>query len=259
MTESISKYALVSVAAFLGGAINAIAGGGTLLTFPSLLAVLSPVAANATSTLALLPGSLASVWGYRSEVGRARRRLKWLLPPSFFGGILGAFAVTRFPERVFESLVPWLLLVASVLLVLQRPLAKWIGAHPHEAPKPSTLAAIVFFQFLVGVYGGYFGAGIGILMLSSLAFMGIPDIHEMNGVKAILASTMNGVTAVIFVAEGKVDWSYALPMALSSIAGGYLASRVARKLPAAWVRSAVIVIGFAVAGFAFYKRFVAQP
>lgn len=258
MSDSPYTYPLTCIAAFIGGAINAIAGGGTLLTFPSLLAVLSPVGANATSTLALLPGSLASVWGYRREIEKARKRLKWLLPPSFLGGIIGAFAVTRFPERVFASLVPWLLLAASVLLVVQRPLARWIGAHPHEAPKPATLAAIVFFQFLVGIYGGYFGAGIGILMLSSLAFMGIPDIHEMNGVKSILASAMNGISALIFAVEGKAVWHYAIPMALASIAGGYLAARVARNLPAAWVRTAVIVIGFGVAGYSFYKRFFAE-
>jgi uncharacterized membrane protein YfcA len=253
-----STYPLICLTAFLAGAINSIAGGGTLLTFPALLAVLSPVGANATSTVALLPGSFATVWGYRSEIERVRSKLVWLFPPSLAGGMAGAFAVTRFPERVFESLVPWLLLTAAVLMLVQRPLAAWIGAHPHDEPKPSTLAVIVLFQFVVGVYGGYFGAGIGILMLSSLAFMGMSTIHEMNGVKAILACAINGVTALIFVGEGKVVWGYALPMAIASIAGGYIGARVARRMPSSYVRATVIVIGFSMAGFAFHKRFFAQ-
>jgi uncharacterized membrane protein YfcA len=247
-------YPLTAAAAFLGGAINSIAGGGTLLTFPSLLAVVSPVAANATSTLALLPGSFASGWGYREEIRASRRMLALLLPPSLVGGVLGTLAVTRFPERVFAELVPWLLLVASTLLVLQRPVARWLGAHAHGEPKGSTVAAIVFFQFLVGVYGGYFGAGIGILMLSSLAFMGIPNINQMNGIKSVLAAAMNGMSAIIFAADQRVVWRYALPMAAASIVGGYLAARAARRLPAQYVRGAVIAIGFAVAGYSFAAR-----
>lgn len=248
-------YSLLSLSAFSAGAINAIAGGGTLLTFPALLAIVNPVAANATSTMALLPGSLASVWGYRTEVAGSRRWLAVLFWPSLVGGVLGALAVTRFPEKVFETLVPWLLLLASVLMLLQKPIARWIGSHPHEAPKQSTVSGIIFFQFLVGIYGGYFGAGIGILMLSSLAFMGIPDIHRMNAVKAILAVTMNGVTVLVFLLSGVVVWKYAIVMAVASIAGGYLGARVARRMPAEQVRLIVVAIGFGVAGYTFYKRF----
>ncbi|MBM3724941.1 MAG: sulfite exporter TauE/SafE family protein [Acidobacteria bacterium] len=246
---------LVSVAAFFGGAINSIAGGGTLLTFPSLLILLSPVPANATSTLALLPGTLASAWGYRQEVAAAMPALRRLFLPSLIGGILGSYALTRFPEQVFANLVPWLLLTASTLLVLQKPVQRWIGANPHQTPAAATTAAVVFFQFLVGIYGGYFGAGIGILMLAALSFMGIPDIHSMNGLKAILASVMNGIGALVFVSEGIVVWEFAVPMALASIGGGYLGARLARKLPAARVRLIVIAIGFGVAAYSFYKRF----
>ncbi|MCC6537833.1 MAG: sulfite exporter TauE/SafE family protein [Bryobacterales bacterium] len=246
--------ALLGGAAALAGAINSIAGGGTLVTFPTLLSVLSAVPANATSTFALLPGSFASAWGYRDELAASRTMLKRLFLPSLFGGIVGALALTRFPESVFETLVPWLLLGATVLMLVQKPLARWIGAHPHETPRGSTVAAVVFFQFLVGVYGGYFGAGIGILMLSSLGFMGIADIHQMNGIKSILASVMNGIGALIFVIEGKVVWQFAIPMALASIAGGYVGARLARKLPASAVRAIVIAMGFIVAGYAFYRQ-----
>lgn len=253
MTEMpLWSWILLCASALAGGAVNSIAGGGTLLTFPALLTVLSPVKANATSTVALLFGSLAAAWGYRGEVRESRQHLMRLWPPSLLGGILGALAVTRFPEKVFASLVPWLLIGASTLLLLQRPVARWIGAHKTANPTPGTIAVIVFFQFLVGIYGGYFGAGIGILMLSSLAFMGIPDLHRMNAVKSLLAATMNGVTVVIFAVEGVIVWKEALVMAVASVLGGYLGARIARKLPAERVRIVVVLIGFAVAAYSFF-------
>ena len=257
MHDSPFTYLLLCLAAIAAGAINSIAGGGTLATFPSLLAVISPVLANATSTVALLPGSFASAWAYRDEVSASRAILSRLFLPSLIGGMTGAFALTRFPEKIFEDLVPWLLLTATALLLVQRPLARWIGANPHEAPSAGTAAGVMFFQFLVGLYGGYFGAGIGILMLSSLGFMGISNIHQMNGVKAILAGVMNGIGAAIFVYDGKVVWRYAIPMAIASIIGGYVGARLARKLSATTVRSIVIAIGFCVAAYSFYRRFVA--
>jgi hypothetical protein len=255
--DSTLTTAMLCTSAFAGGMMNSIAGGGTLLTFPALLSVLSPVAANATSTVTLFPGSLASAWGYRRELAASGPALSRLWLPSVLGGILGSLAVTRFPERVFENLVPWLLLLASTLLVLQKPVSNWIGAHPHVAPAAGTVAGVVFFQLLVGIYGGYFGAGIGILMLSALGFMGIADIHQMNGLKAILASMINGVTVVVFILEKVVVWKYAAIMVLASIAGGYIGARVARKMPAGRVRAIVVAIGFGVAAYSFYKRFFA--
>ena len=240
--------------AFLGGAVNSIAGGGTLFTFPSLLVVLSPVAANATSTLALLPGSMAAAWGYRKEMINARVHLIRLWPSSLIGGILGSLLVARLPERIFAHLIPWLLITASVLMLVQRPLSRWVGTHHHERPATGTLVAIIFFQFLVGVYGGYFGAGIGILMLSALAFVGISGIHEMNAVKNVLSSTINGVTAIIFIASGVIVWKYAIIMAIASIAGGYVGARVGRRMKAEYVRMIVVFIGFAVAAYAWFSQ-----
>jgi uncharacterized membrane protein YfcA len=254
MPESILGWALLCAAAFGAGVVNSVAGGGTLLTFPSLLAVMSPVLANGTSTFALFPGSLAAAWGYRTELARCRRHLVRLLPPSFLGGIVGSLLVTRLPERVFAGAVPWLLLVASTLLLLQKPMSRWVGAKPHDQPTPRTLAAIVFFQFLVGVYGGYFGAGIGILMLSSLAFVGISDIHEMNAVKTVLAAAMNGVTIGIFALSGAIVWKVGVIMAVASIAGGYTGARVARKMPAPLVRGIVVAIGFGVAAYSWFAN-----
>lgn len=254
MPESIWSWAILCGAAFLAGVVNSIAGGGTLLTFPSLLAVLSPVAANASSTFALMPGSLASGWGYRKELARCKEHLIRLLPPSFLGGIVGSLLLTRLPESIFAKLIPWLLITASTLLLLQKPLVKWLGAHPHEKPSARTIAAVVFFQFLVGVYGGYFGAGIGILMLSSLAFMGIPDIHEMNAVKSILAAAMNGVTIVVFLISGVIVWKYALVMAAAATVGGYSGARIARRMPVSVVRAIVVLIGFGVALYSWLRK-----
>lgn len=256
MPESLSSesWLLLLGAAFLGGVVNSIAGGGTLLTFPSLLTVLSPVLANATSTLALLPASLAAAWGFRRELAQSKAHLMRLWPSSLAGGIVGSLLLTRLPERIFESLVPWLLIVASTLLLLQRPVSAWVGAHPHKPPRPATLAAIVVFQFFVGVYGGYFGAGIGILMLSALAFVGIPHLHQMNSVKNVLAATINGITAVIFAVSGVIVWKLALPMAVASITGGYLGARTARRMPVAWVRAIVIAIGFGVAAYSWLAK-----
>jgi uncharacterized membrane protein YfcA len=253
MAESLWSWLILCGSAYLAGVVNAVAGGGTMLTFPSLLAVLSPVAANATSTFALFPGSLASGWGYRKELAECRDHLIRLLPPSFLGGIVGSLLLTRLPEKVFAGLVPWLLIGASTLLMLQKPVSRWIGAHPHQKPTRSTLMGVVLFQFLVGVYGGYFGAGIGILMLSSLAFVGIPNIHHMNSVKSILAAAMNGVTIAVFLISGVIVWKYAIAMALTATLGGYMGARVARRMPVAWVRAIVVTIGFGVALYSWLR------
>jgi uncharacterized membrane protein YfcA len=254
MSDSLWGWGLLSGSAFLAGAVNSIAGGGTLLTFPSLLAVLSPVAANATSTAALLPGSLASGWGFRRELAECKEHLIRLWPPSLIGGIVGSLLVVRLPEKVFAQLIPWLLVTASVLMLLQRPLLRWLGTTPHQKPGLRTVVMVVLFQFLVGVYGGYFGAGIGILMLSSLAFMGIPDIHQMNAVKSILAVTMNGVTAVIFAMSGIIAWKYAFVMAITAAIGGYLGAKVSRRVKPGYIRAIVVIIGFAVALYSWRMK-----
>jgi uncharacterized membrane protein YfcA len=242
---------LISASALGAGVVNSIAGGGTLLTFPALLTLLSPVAANATSTMALLPGSLSAALGYRAELRKARHHLVLLWPPSLVGGVAGSLLLIRLPERVFAGAVPWLLVTASVLLLLQRPLLRYFGTHQHAKPRLPTTLAVIGFQLLVGIYGGYFGAGIGILMLSSLAFLGIPDIHEMNAVKNILAATMNGISACIFALAGVVAWKYAAIMAIAAVVGGYAGARAARRMNRGVVRAIVVSIGFLVAAWSF--------
>jgi uncharacterized membrane protein YfcA len=254
MLDPVLQWLLLTAASVLAGAVNSIAGGGTLFTFSSLLLVLGPIAANATSTFALLPGSLAASWGYRCELAECRAHLWRLGPPSLIGGIIGSLLVARLPERIFSNLVPWLLLGATVLLMVQPVISRKLGAVSHDKPAPRTMAAIVFFQLLVGIYGGYFGAGIGILMLSSLAFVGIPNIHQMNAVKSVLAAMMNATTVVVFLIAGVIVWKYAILMALAATVGGYLGARVARKMKVSVVRAIVVAIGFCLAAYSYYSR-----
>jgi uncharacterized membrane protein YfcA len=258
MSDPVLTYVFLCGTALVAGAINSIAGGGTLLTFPALLHALggNGVLANGTSTVAVVQGSAAGAWGYRKELADKRAVLMRLLWPSLIGGAIGALLVTRFPDKVFNTLVPWLILTAALLFLLQRPMQRWIGTHKREGPPMKrTVVTLVVCQFFVAIYGGYFGAGIGILMLSALAFMNVGDIHHMNGMKSFLAAAINGMAVVVFVAEGQVAWKYALPMAAATIPGGYFGARVARRLPVVYVRWIVIAIGFGLSAYYFWQQF----
>ena len=256
MLEFLWVYGSLCVAAFAAGAVNAVAGGGTLLTFPTLLAVTPPpgIIANATSTAALVPGSLAGAWGYRRELEGSRRWLLLLTAPSLLGGVVGAVLMVAFPG-CFNLVIPWLLLLASLLFLAQPYLTHWFPPHP-ETGRASlgVQAAVVVFQFFVAVYGGYFGAGIGILMLTSLSFMGMGDVHRMNAVKTILAAVINGVSVVVFVLYNTIDWRYAPVMAVASILGGYYGAVIGRRLPKALVRGFVVAVGLGLAAYYFLQQ-----
>jgi uncharacterized membrane protein YfcA len=254
MNQLIEMFVL-GISALLAGIVNSVAGGGTLLTFPVLEWVLKDsVVANATSTTVLFPGSLAAAWGYRRELEHQKRWIVPLMIPSLVGGLLGTCLVVYLPKQIFEGLVPWLILGAATLFLLQPMISKWTGiGQLHQQPSPKLLAAIIGFQFLVATYGGYFGAGIGILMLSSLALMGLGDIHQMNALKSLFASAINGMSVIVFVAKGKIDWRYAIPLTVAAIAGGFLGASVARRLDKNVVRHSVIAIGFALALYYFIR------
>jgi uncharacterized membrane protein YfcA len=249
-------YLGLCLAALAAGAINSIAGGGTLLTFPALqlLAGVPDVLANGTSTVALMPGSLASAWGYRREIRQCRRWAGLLAAPSLLGGVIGSLLVVVLPPGVFSQLVPWLILTAAVLFALQ-PVASRLLRRPAmaQAPGRGTLAAIIAAQLLIAAYGGYFGAGIGILMLSSLAFLGLGSIHQVNALKTFLALFINGVAAALFIAVGNVYWPFALAMAAWAIVGGYVGARLALRLRPAVVRWVVIGVGFGLAAYEFMR------
>ena len=240
--------ALAFAAAFAAGAINSVAGGGTLVSFPTLVWLGLPgVTANATSTVAIWPGSLAGMAGYRREMRGAARRMLVLAAPSLAGGLLGALLLARTPPGVFERIVPYLILFATLLFMLQESLQRrFVTARPGHDSTRWLLGASVF-QFGVALYGGYFGAGIGILMLAALGILGLTDVHQMNGLKNFFAACINGVAAVYFAVSGMVDWPFVLVMAAGAMSGGYLCAGVARRLGRTAVRRVVVGIGFAMA------------
>jgi uncharacterized membrane protein YfcA len=233
-------------AAFVAGAINSVAGGGTLLSFPVLIWIgLPSITANATSTVGIWTASLGGMWGYRREMRGLSRSSYVLIVPSVLGGIIGAVLLRQTPSKVFDQLVPLLIMFATFLFMLQEPVQRMIkrGGSGH-ADSRGWVAAALIFQFFVAVYGGYFGAGIGILMLAALGILGYTDIHQMNGLKTLLALFINGVAALYFVAMGMIQWPWALIMAIGAIAGGYGGAGVARRIGPKGVRRIVIIVGF---------------
>ncbi|MBV9925195.1 MAG: sulfite exporter TauE/SafE family protein [Acidobacteria bacterium] len=243
---NIWQEAVIAAAAFAAGMINSIAGGGTLVSFPALLWVgRASVAANATSTVALWPASLAGLFGFRRELKGSGRDFALFAAPSLLGGVLGALLLLRTPSATFDRLVPFLILFATLLLAAQEPVSRRLRAGREEGHRPTRAwwTGALIFQFCVGVYGGYFGAGIGILMLAALGLLGFTDIHRMNALKNLLAICINGVAAVCFIASGEVYWTDVLVMTFAAIAGGYLGARLAYRLGRRFVRLAVIVIG----------------
>ena len=250
----------VMAAAFTAGAINAIAGGGTLVSFPALLGIgFTGQQANVTSTLALWPGSLGGFWGHRHDLDGTRAFALRLVPPSLLGGMLGAWLMLVTPQSVFNLLIPWLILAATLLLAANEPLQRLLKrAGGHERTSAWWLGAMSF-QFLVGVYGGYFGAGIGILMLAALSLLGLTDIHQMNGLKNFLALAINGVAIAAFLlAEllrhpGNAQWSVAGLMAVAAALGGLTGSRLAHRVGRSAVRIVVVAIGFGLSAWYFFK------
>ncbi len=246
---------VILLAAFVAGMINAVAGGGTLVSFPALLWIgRDPIVANVTSTIGLWPASLGAALGFRRELAKSRRGIRMLLFPSFAGGAVGAAALLRTPSHVFGAIVPYLILFATALFALgDRAGRRSPTSAAHDPLNATPWAVAVGFQFLVAVYGGYFGAGIGILMLAALSLLGLTDIHEMNGVKNALALLINGVAAVYFGFSGRVIWSDALVMAIGASAGGYGGAGLARALGRTFVRRAVVVIGVAMAASLLWR------
>jgi uncharacterized membrane protein YfcA len=241
---------LLLLSAVGAGAMNAMAGGGTLLTFPSLLAAgVSPVMANATNAVALVPGSFTAGWAYRDEMGRYGRRLiVYLATSSILGGFVGATLVAVAGDALFRRLVPWLIIGATVLFLLQEPLRRWrerriVSGEMPPAFGEGSLWGLAAAHFVVSVYGGFFGAGMGILMLAELGLVGLTNIHQMNGLKNYGAAFINLTAAVTFVVGGHVFWGLAAPMAVGAIVGGWAGARLAVRIGQDAVRWTVVVIG----------------
>ena len=245
---------ILLAASLAAGAVNSVAGGGSLITFPVLVWLgRDPILANATNCVSLSPGSLAALHGFRRELRGLGSWVRWGTAPSVVGGVIGAVLLLRTPSRVFAWLVPWLIGFATLLFALSGPInaaaRRWAGHPPSSAgvPRDPWRPGPLVYQFLVSVYGGYFGAGIGIMMLTGLALAGFEAIHPMIALRNYYAICINGVAALYFIARGAVDWPDATVLTVGQIVGSWGGSRIARNLPAGVIRGVVIAVGAAMA------------
>jgi len=244
----------------LAGVMNSVAGGGSFISFPALIfSGVRPIPANATSTVALWPGSVASVGAYWKKLPRGASLLWPMTAISVVGGLLGALLLVHTPQATFMRLVPYLFLVATLLFAFGKPISERAGVlvrgNPgsHRPLSWTTLGLAIPIQLVIAVYGGFFGGGIGILMLALLTVVGMEDIHAMNAVKCLLAAAINGAAVVTFIAARVVEWPQALLMLVGAVAGGYGGARVAQKLDPRFVRGFVIAVGFSMALYFLLK------
>jgi hypothetical protein len=236
----------------LGGAINAVAGGGSFVAFPALMFTgVPPVSANATNTLALWVGVTASGGAYRNRLSISRRVMIPLIVTSVIGGLAGAFLLIKTPAQTFLKVMPWLMLGATLLFAFGKHLTGRIAAGISTDASQGAIAGASVFELVVAVYGGYFGGGIGIMNLAMLAAMGMTDIHDMNALKVVLGGVINGVATVTFVITGAIVWPQAIVMTVGAILGGYFAAHYAQKLPQSWIRAFVILVGAAMTVYFF--------
>jgi hypothetical protein len=239
----------------LGGALNAVAGGGSFVAFPALLFTgVAPIAANATNTVALWVGVTASSGAYRRHLNLSRRIMIPLAVTSIIGGIGGAYLLLHTPAQTFLRVLPWLMLGATLLFVFGGRLARSKNGLAHDI-STSALTFAALFELVVAVYGGYFGGGVGILNLAMLAAIGMTDIHAMNALKVVLGGLINGISVVTFVLAGVVAWKQGGVMIAGAILGGYFGAHYAQKLPAAWIRAFVIVVGTGMTVYFFWKGY----
>lgn len=248
-------------AACAAGAMNSVAGGGTIITFPALIAFGMPsIQANATSTLALLVGIIGSLYGYRGHLHAARRWMGKFAPVSIAGGLLGAWLLTRTEPKLFDHLVPFLIFFATLLFLLSDAFRRLAGVEGVAAGRSAAgfTAAAMVLQFGVAVYGGYFGAGIGILMLASLGLLGLQNIHEMNAIKTVLGALINLVAAAYFICAGMIVWPQAAVMTLGATAGYYLGSSFSQRISQERVRMVVGLIGISISLLFFWRQFVVR-
>jgi uncharacterized membrane protein YfcA len=252
-------YIIFFVAAIVAGAINALAGGGGLITFTLLVLVLPPVTADATSAVALVCGYPTAVWRTRDELVNvmASRWILLLLIPSVLGGLLGALLLSWSGDRNFVVLVPWLVLGATLLILLRPVLVRQSNNSDRRQPNfsPWLWSIAVVATFVVALYGGYFGAGIGILMISTLSLMGLSDARQVVALKNLLTGCLRGVAVAVLVVEGTVNWGYGLPMALGGLIGGYLGGMMSKRVHPSVLRLIVIGIGFGVAAYYFWRLY----
>jgi uncharacterized protein len=237
------------IAAFVAGAINSVAGGGSMISFPVLVALrVPPLIANATNTVGIWPGALGSIWGFRRELARVPRVYFWLFLPALVGSAMGAFLLRFTSASLFERIVPGLILFATAMFMVAPLIRERLKrkSQSHEQGVGHVFS-VVFLQIGVSIYGGYFGAGMSILMLSILSIMGMTDMLEMSAMTSFLSLAINGIAGLIFVFSGLVHASYAAAMAMGAILGGYSAAGLARRVGGLWIRRLVIAVGLTLA------------
>ena len=255
-------------ASFLAGLLNAVAGGGSFLSFPALLNLdVPPIQANATNTVALWPGQLTSIAAYRGDLEHHRRLVLPLAGAAAFGGVGGALVLLHTAQTTFLRLVPWLLLAAAILFAASTPLSRWLaarevarrslGADPksaEQATRQGSLPLLLAATALVTLYIGYFGAGSGFLILAMLGLFGIENIHQLNALKVVTTTVANGVAVLVFIMQGQVLWQHCLLMMVTGAVGGYAGGRSARRFDPRWMRAAITVLGFCMAGYFFWRN-----
>jgi uncharacterized protein len=259
-TQTIFSYVIIALGAFMAGGMNAMAGGGTFFSFPALLAAgVPPVMANASNTVALWPASLSSAWAYRREIGRHGRWALLLALVSLLGGLTGGLLLLSTSNAAFSKLIPWLLLVATVLFAFSAQISRLvargktrIGVRARGDQKPGSVGGILF-QFIVAIYGGFFGAGLGILTLAALAIQGFEDMQELNALKNLTSSVNYTIAAATFVIAGAISWPHTLVMLVTALLGSQAGAALARRLPSKWLKRLIIVVGSALTVIYFYK------
>jgi uncharacterized membrane protein YfcA len=240
----------------LGGAMNAVAGGGSFVAFPALLFTgVPPIAANATNTFSLWVGTAASGGAYRNRLITPRRILIPLLIMSAIGGLVGALLLIKTPAHTFLRLIPWLMLAATLLFAFGKYLTRYISANLSHSASSTAIGGASAVELLVATYGGYFGGGIGIMNLALFSALGMTDIHAMNALKVALVTVINGIAAVTFVVNGAVNWHQAMVMTAGAASGGYIAAHYAQKVHPGYVRALVIIIGFGMTIYFFVRSF----
>ncbi len=250
---------VIFIAAMLAGALNSVAGGGSFISYPALIfGGVPPINANTTSTIALWPGTVASVSAYRNEIAAERAGLVPLLIASLLGGTIGAIILLQTPQNTFARLLPFLLLLATLLFAFSKRISASVrGKMANTALPQSTLRILVIcFQFIIGVYGGFFGGGIGIMMLAAFGLMGMDNIHRMNGIKTLMATVINGIAVLLFVLTGVIYWPQAVVMVGGAIIGGYTGATYAQRINPVRVRQFVIVVGLLMTIIFFVRTYL---
>jgi uncharacterized protein len=244
------------LAGVLGGALNAVAGGGSFIAFPALLFTgVPPIPANATNTIALWTAAAASGGAYRKRLDVPRRMMIPLLVASLVGGLVGALLLLKTPAQTFMRVLPWLTLGATLLFALGKKLAGGRRSVIEQQASTAALAGTTLFQLGVAVYGGYFGGGMGIVMLAMLAVLGMTDVHAMNALKSVMAFVINGIAVVTFIVARAVYWKHGMVMIAGGIVGGYVGAHYAQKLPQNWIRSFVVLVGAGMTVYFFWKSY----